>query len=628
MSPSRNDDRPCACPPTGPTIPSNLRSRVLRLLFPLTGLLALAWFLLRVIPKPSRATYPCQRAAFPLASGFIVWLLGLGASAAACRKANRLFVHARYAAAIVCVIMAVGFVWVTLPTSTSRALNVPAASDPPIPNQPLGEGLGVHPGRVAWIHDANAASWPGDDNVTTKPYWYSPACTDQEVVSAMLSKALRSLTGAGSDYAAWDAIFRNFNERMGRGNVGYQPGEKIAIKINWVLTISNSNGVKSTSALDQIDCSPQLAIALLRQLTNIAGVEPNKISIGDPLCYMPNYWYDMVEPNCPGVVYLTNSNSKLYGRTPVTPDYSAPFYWSDPDTSRVQGKKQDYIPTQFAQATYFINFAILKSHTQNALTLTAKNHFGSLRTPNAAGYYDMHSTRAMETPGMGHYRCLVDLMGHPKLGGKTLLYLIDGLYAGRGWDSHPIRWKMAPFNGNWPCSIFLSQDPVAIDSVAYDFLRSEWTKYTPGLPDGDARNLSGLPQMSGAEDYLHEAALVPNPPSGAHYDPNHDGGLTHSLGVHEHWNDPNHKQYSRNLDPNGSGIELATTLPLVGDFNADGVVDANDLAILTAAMDTQPGDPNWNPACDISIPSDGFVDDLDLLIFHRHYVEELDADTK
>ncbi len=36
-----------------------------------TGLLALAWFLIRVIPKPSRALYPCQRAAFPLASAFI-----------------------------------------------------------------------------------------------------------------------------------------------------------------------------------------------------------------------------------------------------------------------------------------------------------------------------------------------------------------------------------------------------------------------------------------------------------------------------------------------------------------------------------------------------------------------------
>ena len=32
---------------------------------------------------------------------------------------------------------------------------------------------------------------------------------------------------------------------------------------------------------------------------------------------------------------------------------------------------------------------------------------------------------------MGSYNCLVDLIGHPHLGGKTLLYMIDGLYAAR-----------------------------------------------------------------------------------------------------------------------------------------------------------------------------------------------------
>lgn len=51
-------------------------SRLSRLFFPLIGLGALVWFLVRVIPKPSRATYPCQRAAFPIASGFVIYLLG------------------------------------------------------------------------------------------------------------------------------------------------------------------------------------------------------------------------------------------------------------------------------------------------------------------------------------------------------------------------------------------------------------------------------------------------------------------------------------------------------------------------------------------------------------------------
>jgi len=38
---------------------------------------------------------------------------------------------------------------------------------------------------------------------------------------------------------------------------------------------------------------------------------------------------------------------------------------------------------------------------------------------------------------------------------------------------------MPPFNDAWPNSIFMSLDGVAIDSVGFDFLTSEW----PDLPD-------------------------------------------------------------------------------------------------------------------------------------------------
>ncbi len=43
----------------------------------LGGFIALCWFIIRVIPKPSRAAYPCQRAAFPIASAFVIWLTSL-----------------------------------------------------------------------------------------------------------------------------------------------------------------------------------------------------------------------------------------------------------------------------------------------------------------------------------------------------------------------------------------------------------------------------------------------------------------------------------------------------------------------------------------------------------------------
>ena len=51
-----------------------------RLILLVIGMIALLWFLIRVIPKPSRASYPCQRAAFPVATGFIIWLSGFIAS--------------------------------------------------------------------------------------------------------------------------------------------------------------------------------------------------------------------------------------------------------------------------------------------------------------------------------------------------------------------------------------------------------------------------------------------------------------------------------------------------------------------------------------------------------------------
>ena len=34
-----------------------------KIFFPVIGTLSLIWFLVRVIPKPSRAAYPCMRAA-------------------------------------------------------------------------------------------------------------------------------------------------------------------------------------------------------------------------------------------------------------------------------------------------------------------------------------------------------------------------------------------------------------------------------------------------------------------------------------------------------------------------------------------------------------------------------------
>jgi hypothetical protein len=141
------------------------------------------------------------------------------------------------------------------------------------------------------------------------------------------------------------------------------------------------------------------------------------------------------------------------------------------------------------------------------------------------------------------YREQVDLLGHAHLGGKTVLNLIDGLFCGKHpVDPAPRLMSLSPFGGDWAKSLFASQDPVAIDSVGYDFLHAEYDDF---------------PRRPGVDDFLHEAALAANPPSGTFYDPNHAAPTKRlaSLGVHEHWNNPAEKKYSRNLD-SGNGIEL------------------------------------------------------------------------
>lgn len=589
-----------------------LKSFAIRLFLPLVGFLALIWFLVRVIPKPSRASYPCQQIAFPLASGFVVWAAGLLGSAVFIRKANRYMAGSRYRIAALCICVSVICLWLTLSVTSSR----PALADNPVPNNPIGVAKGIYPGRVVWIHDPNATSWEGSNGDTTGPFWYEDVCTDQTVVNQMLSKALRTLSGKSTDAEAWDALFKNFNQQMGRGDIGYTAGQKIAIKVNFVLMYGINSGTKPWDRYDQIENSPQLARALLRQLIDSAGVNPGDISIGDPSQGMPNTWYDMVYAECPGVVYLTKPGYSLYGRTTVTKDLNAPFYWSDPDPSHFTGvANQDYIPTHFSQADYFINFPVLKSHDHAGITAGGKNHYGSLRIPTESGYYDMHWSRILpgESPGMGHYRANVDLLGHSKLGGKTMLTLLDALYAGRGWDARPIRWDMEPFNGHWPSSIFLSQDKIAIDSVAFDFMYNEW--------DGSSPEKNPFPHMSGAEDYLHEAAMIPAPPSGTTYDPADDGGLTESLGVHEHWNNATDRQYSRNLGT-GDGIELVyyKMKHYAGDLNADEVVDLFDFMYLSDQW-LWTGDPG-----DIleDIVEDGKVDLRDFRIMAENWNPELE----
>jgi len=472
----------------------------------------------------------------------------------------------RYLVAALCIVVSISCVWLAVALTSEEQAQ---AADPHSPLSPVGVPGGLHPGRVVWVHDPNATDWLGPR--LGDGYWWQSNHTDQEVVNEMMSKAIQALAGEPNVATAWDMLFRDFNSRQGKGDVGYQPSEQIMIKVNFVDMIA----IGGNTDYDLVDhtpeypiCSPQIMHALLDQLVNVVGVAQSNITIGDPICLWCHEFYNIIQPDFSNVRYLDYLG--LYGRTKMQKS-GVPFYWS---TTKADGRTQDYVLQSYVEAEYFINLASLKGHyNQAGITLCAKNHYGSLRGPAAGGYYDMHSDCPFNISQSGSYRNMVDLMGHRHIGGKTFLAMIDGLYAGKhalGYPNNlPLKWQMQPFGDDWPSSIFVSQDQVAIDSVGFDFLVTEW-------PEGNG------PAHEGTDDYLHEAAQADNPPSGTFYDPEKDGTRLASLGVHEHWNNPVDKQYSGNLAMPG-GIELVK-IPadrVRGDVDGDRLVDLRDVAAMS-----------------------------------------------
>lgn len=83
----------------------------------------------------------------PLASGFVVWLVGSVSPVTVFKKAKRLAKESRLALVCVCLVVAAAMAVVSLANLPER---VAEAGEPCGPHGPIGQARGIHPGRVAW----------------------------------------------------------------------------------------------------------------------------------------------------------------------------------------------------------------------------------------------------------------------------------------------------------------------------------------------------------------------------------------------------------------------------------------------------------------------------------------------
>ena len=209
------------------------------------------------------------------------------------------------------------------------------------------------------LSNRQAASWDGQSD-----FWWAEKFTNQGLVNEMLSQSLRQLTGQSNDKASWEALFTHFKIQHGQSG-GYRPGEKIAIKVN--LNGSKNHG----NPLNNSFTSPALVLALLNQLVH-TGVKPNDITLYDASRFVPDPIVNVCGASSLAGMHFADFSGGD-GREACQRDLSHPIQWSvDPKGNPA------YLPTVVTQAAYLINMSLFKGHSLAGVTLTAKNHFGTL----------------------------------------------------------------------------------------------------------------------------------------------------------------------------------------------------------------------------------------------------------
>ncbi len=325
------------------------------------------------------------------------------------------------------------------PTGTSLPAKTPSAvvqTPVPTPSVVVVDGQPT----VVHVRDLAAVKWDEGDPL----YW---KYADQGVVDALMECGMLLLTGENDLAAAWKKIIP-----------AYQPGDGIAIKVNF-NTCSGKNDEDQ-----QIDAIIEPVNSVIAGLIT-AGVKAEDIWVYDASRPIPDRFSRMVR--VPEVRFFDNGaafSAAGFNRS----DDQVMVKFSTKMPPLEPGRPAVKITDLLVTARYLINMPLLKKHSTPGFTLGFKNHFGSINHPGFLHDY-IGLDREYFSPD---YNPLVDIFQNPNVGAKTVLTIGDGIFGYRGSDTgSPSGWDI--FQGKYPASLFLSQDPVAIDCVMGDFIAAE-----------------------------------------------------------------------------------------------------------------------------------------------------------
>ena len=305
----------------------------------------------------------------------------------------------------------------------------------------------AQPRGVVHVHSDGATFWDfGDD--------YCGDFVDQDVVDAMVDRGVIELTGAPSLAQAWQTLVPN-----------YAPGKAIAIKVNF-------NNCFSCNQLGTV-------IDAL--------VHPINPVIGGLLQAYPNFqtrdiWvYDAAQAPRPpntsrmipgrfkdgcvysGVRFFDGGCNETAGYTSTDP--TADITWRNPGDITTPPAAQ--VTDVLVNAAYLINMPIMKAHGGTKVTLSFKNHFGSI-----ANCEPLHEWVWGSHYGGTSYNPMVDIYRNSHILDKTVLTIGEALF-GNWLDNYSKPAPWSTFGDNAPNSLLFATDAVAIDCVMCDLLHAE-----------------------------------------------------------------------------------------------------------------------------------------------------------
>ncbi len=303
--------------------------------------------------------------------------------------------------------------------------------------------------NVVRVHNSKVTAW----DYNTHPYI---DYIDYDELKKMLAAVLMAYTGTKRITEAWNSILPDYRE-----------GKKIAIKPNL-----NNTSIGYSKA---IMTSPQIIAAVVESLIE-AGCSPQDIVLYDLTAKMSNELSPWLNRHEVTHVFRRKYSSflgKISARLNLGPQ--------DQDTHasiKMRSRIIDdpgynvtcYIPNVLSNADYLINLPVFKAHQFVLQSNALKNHFGTVRFSNYNAWPTVLHGDNIE-------KHIVDINRNEHIQHKTAIVIVDGLYGAPlftrdEYGRVPTPWKTLS-TGPTPNSLFISSDPVAVESILADYIIHE-----------------------------------------------------------------------------------------------------------------------------------------------------------